>query len=349
MIPAREQDAARARRARILILALTIAVGWACAPYLAGLLGGVVLAVVCAPAYARLRARLGDRAAALGLTLAAAALLIAPAVWLVATVVEQAPAALRNAESSAAFARLRDVHLGTIDIGAQLGRVGDEAVARLTQWAPSLFGGLTRATLNLLLALVGLYYLLLSGNLLWAQLRPLIPFSRRAADVLAERFVSVTEATLLGIAVTAAAQAAVVGLSFALVGLPNVLVWSAMTAVVSILPVLGSALVWGPGVVVLLVAGRYGAALVLFLLGFVVASNIDNVLRPLVNRRVSGLHPMVTLVGAFAGMELLGLPGLLLGPLAIAYGIELVRLYREEYGPAESERRSVRASAASWP
>lgn len=349
MMPARDHDATQARRARILILALAGAVALACASYLAGLLGALVLAVVCAPAYGRLRTRVGDRTAALGLTLAAAVLLIAPAVWLVVTVVEQAPAALRNAESSAAFARLRDVHIGSIDIGAQLGRVGDEAVARLTQWAPTLFGGVTRATLNLFLALVGLYYLLRSGNRVWVQVRPLIPFSRRGADLLAERFVSVTEATLLGIAVTAVAQGAVIGLSFALVGLPNALVWSAMTAVVSILPVLGSALVWGPGVVVLVIAGRYGAALVLFLLGFVVASNIDNVLRPVVNRRVSGLHPMATLVGAFAGMELLGLPGLLLGPLAIAYGIELVRLYREEYGPAESDRRSVRASAASWP
>lgn len=349
MIATSEREHVLARRARWIILALVVAVAWACAPYLAGLLGAVVLAVVCAPAYRRWRHIVGDRAAALSLTVAAGLLLMAPAVWLVMTVVDQVPAALRNVESSAAFARLRDVRVGTIDVGAQLARAGDDLVARLSQAAPSLFSGLTRATLNLLLALVGLYYLLRSGDTLWAALRPMIPFSRRGADALGERFVSVTEATLLGIAVTALAQGTIVGVSFALVGLPNALVWGAMTALVSILPILGSALVWGPGVIVLAMDGRFGAALALFLLGFIVASNVDNVLRPFVNRRVSGLHPMATLVGAFAGIELMGLPGLLIGPLAIAYGIELVQLYREEYGSGESVRLSARASVASCP
>jgi len=54
-----------------------------------------------------------------------------------------------------------------------------------------------------------------------------------------------------------------------------------------------------------------------------------------VNRRVSNLHPMITLVGAFAGVGVLGLPGILLGPLAIAYFFELAALYRREYAPAQ--------------
>jgi predicted PurR-regulated permease PerM len=55
-------------------------------------------------------------------------------------------------------------------------------------------------------------------------------------------------------------------------------------------------------------------------------------MRPLVNRRVSNLHPMTTLVGAFAGVGVLGLPGILLGPLAITYFFEVAALYRAEYG-----------------
>jgi predicted PurR-regulated permease PerM len=331
----------RAWRARIIILALAVALVWACAPYLAGLLGAAVLAVVCAPAYRRWRGRLGDRTAALALTLAAAVLLVAPAVWLVATAIDEAPDALQRAVASTTFARLRTIQVGPFDVGAQIGRAGSDFIAWASPRALSLFGGLTRATLNLLLALVGLFYLLRSGNTVWAAVRPIIPFSRHGADALGERFVSVTEATLLGIAVTAASQGLVVGISFYLVGLPNALVWGVVTAMVSILPVLGSALVWGPGVVVLLANDRWGAALALLLIGVIVASNIDNVLLPMVYRRVSGLHPMATLVGAFSGIELLGFPGLLLGPLAIAYGLELIRLYQEEYGDPEPETCGV--------
>jgi predicted PurR-regulated permease PerM len=210
--------------------------------------------------------------------------------------------------------------------------------------ALSLFGGITRATLNLLLALLGLYYLLRSEGALWARVRPIIPFSRHGADALGQRFVRVTEATLLGILVTAVAQGLVVGFAFVAVGLPNALVWGVVTAMVSILPVLGSALVWGPGVIVLAANSRYGAALALLLTGVIVASNIDNVLLPVVYRHVSGLHPMATLIGAFSGIELLGLPGLLLGPLAIAYALELIRLYEEEYG---NPGGAVRITSAS--
>ena len=332
---ARDPADALAWRARMLILALGVALAWACAPYLAGLLGAVVLAVVCGPAYRRLHSRVGEKTTALALTVAAALLLVAPAVWLVATAVDEAPSALQRAASSPVFARLRVIHVGPFDVGAQLVRAGDDAVAWASQRALSLFGGLTRATLNLLLALVGLFYLLRSGDALWAMVRPLIPFSRHGADALGERFVRVTEATLLGIAVTAVAQGLVVGISFLVVGLPNALLWGTVTALVSVLPVLGSALVWVPGVLVLAAEGRYGAAVALLLAGVIVASNVDNVLHPLVSRRVAGLHPMATLVGAFAGLELLGLPGLLLGPLAIAYGLELLRLYHEEYGDHE--------------
>lgn len=332
----RSASGALAWRARTIIVALAVAVVWACAPYLAGLLGGVVLAVIGAPAYRRLHGRLGERTTALALTVAAALLLVAPAVWLVATAIDEAPGALQRAADSAAFDRLRTVSVGPFDIGALIAQAGSDVV----DWAParalSVFGGLTRATLNLLLALLGMFYLLRSGGTAWSTVRPVIPFSRQGADELADRFVSVTEATLLGIAVTAASQGLVVGVSFLALGLPNALVWGVVTAMVSILPVLGSALVWGPGVLVLAADGRYGAAVALLLIGVIVASNIDNVLLPVVYRRVSGLHPMATLVGAFAGIGLLGLPGLLLGPLAIAWGIELLALYQKEYAERDS-------------
>ncbi|HKB54737.1 MAG TPA: AI-2E family transporter, partial [Ramlibacter sp.] len=148
----------------------------------------------------------------------------------------------------------------------------------------------------------------------------------------------ITQATILGMLATAITQGTMVALGFWLVGLPNVLVWGVVTGLVSILPVVGSAIVWGPGVLVLLASGRYVAAALLLAIGIIVVSNIDNVVRPMVYRRVSGLHPLVTLVGAFAGVRLLGLAGLLLGPLAISSFFEIVRMYGQEYGTLRGRR-----------
>jgi predicted PurR-regulated permease PerM len=191
-----------------------------------------------------------------------------------------------------------------------------------------------RGALNAAIALFGLYFLLCAPPASWSRIATYLPFSRDGADLVAHRFRQVTEATLLGTALTAALQGAVVALGFAVTGLSDPWFWGVMTAVVSVLPVFGSALIWVPGTIALAAQGRFGAALVLGAIGAVVASNIDNVMRPLVNRRVSNLHPMVTLVGALAGVGVLGLPGILLGPLAITYFFELA-LYQREYLPPD--------------
>jgi predicted PurR-regulated permease PerM len=299
-------------------------------------MGAVVLAVLVAPLQRRLAPRLGIRRSALLLTIGSTLLLVAPVALVLVTAIREAPYALTHVLESAAFARLATLQVGPLDVGAQLADVGRGLIAWLSGYSVTIAGSLTRALLNLLLAVVGLYYLLPVGPALWRRLRVFIPFSADGTDQIAERFVSITEAAMLGIIATAISQGLTVGLGFALVGLPNAAFWGAVTGLVSILPILGSSLVWVPAVLVLASSGRPIAAIVLALIGVVIASNVDNVVRPLIYRRVSGLHPMASHVGAFAGAELLGLLGLLLGPLAIAYCLELVRLYEVEYGVARA-------------
>ncbi len=120
-------------------------------------------------------------------------------------------------------------------------------------------------------------------------------------------------------------------LGFWIVGLPNATLWGAVTIVFSILPVLGSGLVWGPGAIVLLVNHRPGAAVGLALWGILIVGNIDYVIRPMVSRRWGHIHPLVTLIGALVGVPYLGILGLLIGPLAVSYFFELIDMYREEY------------------
>ncbi len=321
----------RARRARITIAVLLAGVVWASLPFLGGLLGGIMLAVLLAPFHRRLAPRLGERRSALLLAFACAALLVAPAALLAVTTIREAPAALDRVIDSSVIARIAAIQLRGIDIGAQLASATKTLIAWASGWTIAAAGSVTHATINLLLALVGLYYLLPDGGRLWRSVRAFIPFSQNGTDHIAERFVSITEAALLGIAVTALSQGLTVGIAFWLLSLPNPLFWACVTGMVSILPVLGSALVWLPAAAVLVFDQRPGAALMMMFIGVVISSNIDNVVRPIVYRRVSGLHPMASLLGAFAGMQVFGFAGLVLGPLALAYCLELVNLYHQEY------------------
>ena len=308
-------------RAGLLILALAAAILVAIAPFLSGLLGAAVLYVIFVKPYRRLERSMRPGLAA-AITLAAALVIVAlPLGWLVGVVIAQAPDALRTLQSSAVFARAAELRIGSFQVGVELAKASSTIASWLSARVFSFVGSATSAVLNLVIAFFGLYYMLRSDRNTWDAIRPYIPFSPPTADALRERFYSVTQATLLGTMLIAAIQGSLVGTGFWIVGLPNPFFWATVTAIASILPVL-------------LVQDRYGAATTMLVIGAGVASNIDNLIRPFIYRRVSHIHPMITLVGAFAGVKYFGLLGVLLGPLAIAYLFELLHFYREEYGDA---------------
>jgi predicted PurR-regulated permease PerM len=122
-----------------------------------------------------------------------------------------------------------------------------------------------------------------------------------------------------------------------------------VTVIVSILPVVGSGLVWVPGVAVLAFEHRYGWAIALAAWGLVAVGQVDNLIRPWVFRRYASIHPFVTIIGAMAGISYFGLLGLLIGPLAISYFFELIRMYRQEYLEGASVAPEPREIPASRP
>lgn len=324
---------AAGRSAGWLIAALGLGIGYAVLPYLPGLLGGAILYVLTAPLCRRAARRLGPRGAALAAVAAVLVVILLPGIWLVSVAVGEFPRIVQNLGASPLLSRLPAVRLGGLDLSEQFARLVTDLVSWSSRQAASVFESATRATLNLVVALTALYYLLLDPRTIWRAARAFLPFSDPTAEALRTRFHSVTESMVLGTALTALLQGTVIGLAFWVIGLSNALFWGFVTAVASVFPVLGSALVWLPGVGVLLLQGRYGAAAALAAIGALVASTIDNVARPLVYRRVSNVHPMVTLVGAFAGVGVFGFVGVLLGPLAISYFFELLKAYQAEYGP----------------
>ena len=294
-------------------------------------MGGPLLAVLFVPAHRRLSRHVAPRWSALMIVALGLFAVLVPTALVITLLVSEAPDALGGAEARQVMAAIRALHVGGIAVGPELAKVSSELVTWLSRQAVALAGGVTRMAVNALMAFLGLYYLLMSGETVWEFATSVVPFSRPTMDRLRERFTSVTDAMLIGIALTAVAQGTIVGVAFAIVGLDHPVLWGVLTGVASVLPVFGSALVWLPGVAVLLIQGRTGAAIVLAAIGGIVASNIDNVIRPVVYRRASGLHPMLTIVGAFIGLKAFGLLGVLVGPLALAYFIELVQAFRQDY------------------
>ena len=326
MHPALENDRNRIG-AKALTIALFAGVAVLLLPYIAGLLGAGVLYVVARPLLTHLERRRARRAAALFTVFALFALLVVPGVWILTEAIGQVPDAIRSFESSPLVQRLMSLRIGSIDIGPQLELAASEALRWGSRQTIGALSSVLAATINLVIALFGTYYLLMSSDQLWDRTRAMLPFSSTTSEDLRVRFHRVTEAMLLGVVLTAVTQGTLVGGALAVLGFSHALFWGAVTACASILPMLGSALVWLPAAMFLAAQQQYGGALALFAFGILIVSNIDNALRLVVYRRVSQIHPMVTLVGAFAGVKAFGLAGLVLGPLVLSYAVELARMH----------------------
>jgi predicted PurR-regulated permease PerM len=320
------------QRASALILVLGIGLAYALWPFSTGLLGAVVLYVVFGPAYRGLAERGLKPGIAAGIVvLLALVLVVGPGISFIGLVANEAQAMASGVIQSPLLARVRELRIGPYDIGAHIEALGSQFVTWLGSSALSVVGTATRLGIQLTIAFFGLFYLLVAPEGAWPAVRPFIPFSAKNAEVLRSRFRDVTFSTLIGTGLTAAVQGLLVGLGFAAAGLANALFWGVVTIIVAILPVVGSALVWGPGVAALAIEGRYGWAIALALWGALVVGNVDNVIRPFVFRRWARIHPFITVIGAFAGISWFGLLGLLIGPLAISYFFALIRMYGEEF------------------
>lgn len=321
------------QRAAFVVFVLGAALVWWLQPYLTGIIGIPVLAVLFAPLHNWLvRRGLPEGPTALAVTLLGAVLVVLPIILFAGLLINEAQQVASNVLKSPILERLSQIEIQGIPVGPRLAEIGGRIVSWIGGSAVGLVGTATRLTLNLTIAFFGLYYVLkVPGEDPWMNARPYVPFSSENTDKLGKRFKDVTISTVIGTGVTAGLQGALLGLAFGIIGLPNAFFWSVVTAVLAILPLVGSGLVWGPAAIVLALQGRPGAAIGLAIWGVLVVGGVDNFIRPIIYRRYAEVHPLITLIGAIVGVSNFGLLGLLIGPLALSYLFELIRMYREEY------------------
>ncbi|MES3033665.1 MAG: AI-2E family transporter [Gemmatimonadota bacterium] len=320
-------------RAAAILIVLGASILWAMLPFAPGIFGAAIFYVLTVNGYRWLLSRRVPKSLAATLMLSLVLVLIlVPGSALVTVLIDEIPAAIKGLDTGPLVQRLQGLKLGPINVGEQVSRASGSIGAWVSAQVLGAVGGAARGTLNLVIALLGLYYLLVAAEEVWPRVKRFLPFSDEDSEDLRLKFYEVTMATALGVVVVAVAQGVLVGIAFAVLGLPNAIVWGTITAIASVLPLVGSALVWVPGAIVLFATGHVGQAVGLGIFGAVIVSNVDNVMRPMVSRRVGNLHPLTTLLGAFAGIEYIGLIGVLLGPLAITWFFELLSIYDRSYG-----------------
>lgn len=190
-----------------------------------------------------------------------------------------------------------------------------------------------------------LFFLLRDGRKLTAMLRRAMPLSRRHAHFLLNRVGIVTRATVKGNVVVAAVQGALGGLALAVLGVQGALLWGVLMAILSLLPAIGSAIVWIPAALYLAAIGAIWKSVGLVLFCVLVIGSVDNVLRPILVGRDTRMPDYVILLSTIGGIALVGINGFVVGPVIAALFMTAWTLFAD--GGVGRGRTIVSPAAAS--
>lgn len=169
--------------------------------------------------------------------------------------------------------------------------------------------------LNFFLALYTMFFFLIDGPTMWKAAFDYLPLHNEERELLTQRFLSITRATIKGTIVIGVIQGTLGGAAFWAVGIPNAAFWGVLMTVMAILPLIGSGLIWVPACIILLATGAVAKAIGLALFCIVVVSSVDNVLRPWLVGRDTKMHDLVILFSTLGGILVIGAMGFIIGPV----------------------------------
>ena len=202
-----------------------------------------------------------------------------------------------------------------------------------------LLGGLLHIITSFFIMMATMFFLYRDGSRLLGEMQGLLPISDQHERLVVQKFRDVAGATVLGNLLTALSQGVTGGMVFWILGIPNALFWGAMTALFSLVPVVGTAIVWVPWAIYFFATGALVQGIILVLLEVLIVGTIDNFLRPLFIEGKAKMHTLVVFFSIMGGISYFGIAGMIFGPIIVALGLTFLELYRIEFGPQLSRSR----------
>ena len=336
----------------LLLLLLTAGLVYIVWPFISPLLWAAMAAIIFRPLYDWMLARMPtypNRAAAAALVVILFAVLL-PALWVGSVVVREAArivVAFREgridivgwfrdiitALPEGMQAQLESSGLTNLaEIQDRLQQLVAESAGLIARQAVSIGGSALGWFLALGVMLYVMYFLLRDGTRLGGEILRALPVDHDIAERLGERFLNIVRATIKGTFVVGIVQGILGGLTFWIVGLPSVVLFAVLMGIFSLLPAIGPAIVWGPAAIWLLATGSIWEGLVVLASGVFVIGMADNLLRPILVGRDTGIPDWVVLLTTLGGLATFGLSGIVIGPLVAGLfiaGWTVLREYRE--------------------
>ena len=340
----------------LLISALLYLVWRILAPLWQPLLWAMLLGSLLAPFNASLATRLGGkpRLASAITTMGVVLLILLPIFAIGGAVASQASQLLGRLDTSSL--RTTDLDLSRIPLLARplewLEATAGVSLAQIETWVVvgakhllqivagsggTVFLGAIGTLVSFMLALFVLFFVLRDGPRFASVVVRLLPIEPALRGKLWRHLIDVTRAVFMGIGVTALVQGTLLGIGFAIAGLPSPLVFGVLSVLFALVPVVGTAIMWIPATIWLLLQGESGYALFMAGWGIIVVGGVDNFLRPmLISGRVE-VPTLAVFIGVMGGLSAFGFIGLFLGPIVLGLLVALFRFTSEELAPESNE------------
>jgi predicted PurR-regulated permease PerM len=211
-----------------------------------------------------------------------------------------------------------------------------------------LLGGVVGAIFQMFFTVFTMYYLFRDGNRIFNGMLEVVPLNAAETRQIFDRTREVIHASVYGVIVIAMIQGTLGGLAFAALGLPSAVVWGVAMFFLSMVPMVGSSVIWVPTAIYLAMSGHWGKALALALWGALVIGTVDNFLRPKLVGERAGLHELLIFFSVLGGIQIWGPLGLVLGPVIIAVTLALFDIFKR-LGLSPAAERSESSGVVSTP
>jgi len=309
-------------------------------PILLSVVFGVLLAFIFLPLFKYIKKHVKSGFAAASIICFVLAILAILLFWyLVPLLIQQSVKFFLQLQTMDLISPLKQVFptfFSSEEISLEVGSALSSFVNNLSTFVIRSFSNmllnLPSIALQFFVVCVTFFFVMKDHDLMIKYLRSILPFSKEVENKLFEQSKGITHSVVYGQIITGLIQGLIVAAGLYIFGVSNATLLSLLAIFAGILPIVGTTVVWIPICIYLFAIGNFGQFIGILIFG-VIASTIDNFLRPLIVSKRTNVHTAIVLVGMIGGVFMLGVLGLLVGPLILAYLFTILDIYRNKNSP----------------
>ena len=317
-----------------IIIVLGIVLFQQITPFLGGLLGALTIYILVRKQMIRLttKRKMKRSTAALLITTEAVFFFLIPislVVWMLVDKLQNL-----NLDPQSIIAPIEEIagiiksKTGYVVLGSDTTSFIVSALPRIGQ---AVMGGISSFVINLFVLVFVLYFMLIGGIKMETYVNAILPFNATNTEHVIHEINMIVRSNAIGIPLLAVIQGGVAMIGYFIFGAPNALLLGFLTCFATVIPMVGTGLIWFPVAVYMALTGDWPNAIGLAAYGGIIVSQLDNLIRFILQKKMADTHPLITIFGVVIGLSLFGFMGVIFGPLLLSLFFLFVDMFKREY------------------